>query len=830
MRNFFFTIVAAIMALTARAGKISGIITDEYKAPLPYATISIKGSGTGTTANGKGFYSLELSPGNYTLVVEYVGFVTEEKQITITDADLKLDVQLYANASLMSEVVVTSKGEDPAYSIIRQAIKKKDFYQHQTDSLAVNIYIKGLIRTVSIPKKVFGQKVDRGPGDGLDSAGKGVLMVSESNLLLEEIPPQKSKITVLSSIEQGNTMGLSFSKVTSFYTNNVSIFDAPGISRGYISPIADGALNFYRFKLLNTFNREGITVKTIRVIPKRKFEPLFSGTIEIADSTWNIYSLDLALTKDYQLELVDTLRIRQLHGAIANNIWKTKNQIISVYFNQFGFKAAGNFVNVYSNYDPQPNFSKNHFNNVVMKFDTAYYKKDTAFWQQSRPITLEDDEKRYYTVKDSMAAVARNRPKSYYDSLRHNQKITIANILWKNQTYNWYGAKNTISYQLRGLAKGLEYNTVEGIAIKVNQGFSYRPKNGRYNADLTWRMRYGFSNHHFNSDGTLIIKDKDERFRNRYLSFAGGKRVSQFNNDEPIGALTNSFYTLFLRSNYMKLYESWFGNIRYNNKFESGLGINIGATYENRTALANTADYSFFRREKQFTPNHPEALSSVPFEKHQAVVADITISYQPGQRYIEYPKYKTSIGSEKPVFNLNFIAGIPDLLGSDVNYQKWNFSIRDNLDFKLAGLFKYKMGAGGFISTKEYSVPDMKHFNGNQTFYNINYLNSFQLAPYYAYSNVAKFYGEGNIEHHFNGLLTNKIPLFNRLKWNLVAGSNAFYVNKSQYYAEGFVGLENIFKLFRVDFIAGYQPLLKTQLGVRIGFGGLLGGALQFEK
>ena len=57
------------------------------------------------------------------------------------------------------------------------------------------------------------------------------------------------------------------------------------------------------------------------------------------------------------------------------------------------------------------------------------------------------------------------------------------------------------------------------------------------------------------------------------------------------------------------------------------------------------------------------------------------------------------------------------------------------------------------------------------------------------------------LEHHFNGLLTNKIPLFRRLNWNLVAGSNAFYVNRDNNYVEIFGGLENIFKLIRVDVV-----------------------------
>ncbi len=820
----------AVLAITiTNAAKIQGTIKEEHGNSLAYASVTVKGTTAGTTANSKGFYTISLQPGRYTLVFEYVGFIAVEKLVEVTSSDQQLDITLITNQNLMGEVIIKAKGEDPAYRVIREAIKKRNYYQNQTDSQSVNIYLKGIIRTLSIPGKVMGQKIERDGSDGLDSAGKGVLMLSESHLLLDEAKPDRSKVTVLSSFSQGNNMGLSFSKVTSFYTNNVNIFDVNSSSRGFVSPIADGALNFYRYKLLNTYTRDGITIKTIRVIPKRKHEPLFSGNIEIAEGSWHIYSLDLLLTKDYQLELIDTLKIKQLHGPITAGIWKTKNQIISIGFNIFNFKGVGSFVNVYSNYNLHPRFSPGYFDNIVMKYDTGYYKKDSSFWTQSRPITLEDDEKRYYTFRDSMNMVRESRPKSYYDSLRRKQKITIPNILWSNQHYRWHSQQSTTTYQLKGLIKGLAYNTVEGISLKVNQHFSYLPNKGEYNYHLLWNMRYGFDNSHFNSFGTFTISAKESSYRNRYLSLSGGKRVSQLNNDEPIDALTNSLYTLFARRNYMKLYENWFGNIQYNNKFENGFKITAGVSFEDRIPLANTSFYSLSKSTRPFTPNHPDELATVDFDRHQALIVDITISYQPGQKYIQYPNRKVPIGSDQPVFTLNYTAGIPDLLGSDVNYNKWKLSATDNINLKLAGLFKYNVGLGGFLNAGNYSIPDMKHFNGNRTFYNMKYLNSFQLAPYYAYSNTARLYGEVNIEHHFNGLLTNKIPLLNQLKWNMVAGSNAFYVNQNQYYAEAFVGLENIFKLFRVDFIAGYQPLLKTQLGVRIGFGGLLGGAFKID-
>jgi hypothetical protein len=187
------------------------------------------------------------------------------------------------------------------------------------------------------------------------------------------------------------------------------------------------------------------------------------------------------------------------------------------------------------------------------------------------------------------------------------------------------------------------------------------------------------------------------------------------------------------------------------------------------------------------------------------------------------------LGSGKPTFELEYQKGFHGFLNSDIDFDKWKFSLFDNMNFRIAGEFRYRLGAGGFLNSDSVSVPDLQHFNGNQTFYNIKYLNSFQLAPYYRYSNAEQFYLYGHAEHHFNGLLTNKIPLFNRLKWHLVAGANTFYVNSDNYYVEVFAGLENIFKLFRVDFVNAYQPGIGNKTGIRIGLGGLIGGKVRFD-
>jgi len=813
------------------AGKVSGLITDDKGNPLAYASVSIKGTTKGTTSNSSGRYSINLSPGKYTLVCQYVGYGKSEKTITVTDGEETVNFSLSIQELTLQEVVVKRGGEDPAYEIIRQAIKKRSYYNDQVDSFSVNVYIKGLMRSKGIPKKVLGKTIERDSNDGLDSSGKGILFLSESLTKVDYAKPNKIKLQVISSRESGGGFGLNFPFFINFYQNNVSVFDNNLNPRGFISPIADGALSYYKYKYEGSFIEDGVMVNTIKVTPRRKNEPLFSGTIQITEDDWRIYSTDLFTTRDYSLEMLDTLRVTQIHSSVARDIWKTKSQVVYLVFKQFGFHITGNFVNVYNDYNINPGFDKKYFGRVLMKYDTAFNKKDTVYWNRTRPVALENDEKQNFIFKDSISQIGRDSMLSrrHIDSLRKHQKpITLTGLLWSGQGHNFYGKKSTVNWYLKPLITQVEYNTVEGVSLNVEQSFNlWRPKS-KYSYQLNWNTRYGFSNTHLNSYADLTIRPKSLSYRNRYLRLSGGKRLSQFNQDNPINPLTNAAYTLFGKKNYMKLYENWFGRIEYNNKLENGLNLNLHATYEDRLPVENTTDFSFFNKDAALLPNHPYELASMPFLRNQALVAGFTLSWQPGQRYIEYPWGKRPLPSKAPVFELEYNKGISKVFGSDADFDKWKFSMADNMNFKIGGEFKYKVGVGGFFNSDSVSIPDLQHFNGNQTFYNIKYLNSFQLAPYYRYSNAEKFYIYGHAEHHFNGLLTNKIPFLNKLKWYLVGGSNAFYVNKDNYYVEVFAGLENIFKLFRVDFVNAYQPGLGNRFGVRVGFGGLIGGKLEW--
>lgn len=813
------------------AATITGTVRDAVGNALPYASITVKGTQKGAVANGQGRYLLEIATGSYTLTCQYIGYKTETKNIVVGPENGVADFVLSTQDLSMKEVVIR-KGDDPAIGIIREAIRKRDFYANQVDSLTADVYIKGLMRSREVPDRFFGQKIDKKEmaQGGLDSAGRGILFLSESVTKVSLKRPDKIKMEVVSSRESGGGFGFSFPSFINFYTNNVTLLTNSINSRGFVSPISNNAFHYYRFRYEGDFFENGKIINRIRVTPRRKFEPLFEGVVNIIDGEWRFHSLELTATKDYQLELLDTVKVMQIHSEVANNIWRTQNQVIYIAAKKFGFDITGNFLNVYSNYDLEPSFGKKHFNRVLLSYDTSFNKKDSTYWSQVRPVPLESDEKRDFVVKDSIHQLTRDSmfSRSNIDSLRKNQEpVKLKQFFIGGVRRNYYSPKAFSTYRIEPFIQQLQYNTVEGIVVAIDHSMDVRPRQGTFNYTLRNYTRYGLNKERINALGELTIRPKDNSFRNRYLVVAGGSRVSQFNSDNPINPLTNTVSTLVYGNNWMKIYENSFVQLRYNNRLENGLQINVEGLYESRRPLENTTDYAFRKTGNRFTPNHPAELANIPFEKNRALVTTLRLSYLPGQRYIQFPRYKVPVGSKYPTLDLEYAKAIPGILNADADFDRWQLSVHDNMNLKLKGEFRYRISTGGFLNKTRVDLPDYIHFMGNRTIVNKNYLNSFQLAPYYRYSNTERLYGLLHAEHHFNGLLTNKIPLFNRLKWHLVAGANAFYVNRNNRYAEVFAGLENIFKMLRVDFVSAYQAAPGANYGIRVGFSGVLGGMVQ---
>ncbi|MBK7560758.1 MAG: carboxypeptidase-like regulatory domain-containing protein [Chitinophagaceae bacterium] len=820
MRKISFLLMLSIYSLLANAQKIKGIITDNTGKILPFASVFIKENNKGTNANSEGKYSLKPEPGRYTLVCQHVGYKKEERKITVTNDDQEQNFVLNLQEMTLSEVIIKN-GEDPAYQIIRNAIKKRTYFESQLASFQCEVYTKGQMRVRNYPKKFFGRKVDFEDGD---TSKQKMLYLSETISKYFVDKPNKEKIEVISSKVSGQSdgFGLSAPRFLSLYANNVFIGENLN-PRGFVSPIAENALNFYRYKLEGAYFEDGREISHIKVIPKRTYEPLFSGYIDIVADEWRIHSAQLQLTKASQMELVDTLRIEQLYRPLNKEVWYISSQVIYPAIKILGFDAYGSFVNIYSNFNVEPVFDKKTFSSTILKYTDSSNKKTTEYWEKARPVPLMADEIKDYKRKDSLE-LAKKDP-AYLDSLEKvRNKITLANIILLGQSFQSERKRTSISYP--SLLELVSFNPAEGWV--ANPSFAWTKKldttsSGRRSISIAPTLRYGFSNKHFNAHLTVGYT-----YGKKYattITFSGGSRVFQFNNNSPIGQRGNTISCLFSEENRIKSYEAVYFRGSFRKGIGNGFTFYTGFQYQDRKPLNNTSNYTWRDKpNREYTPNYPDELVSANIKRHQVFMATIGMNWQPGARYIELPDRKINIGSKYPVFSAQYTQGFKDVFGSDESFSKWKLGITDDINFKLQGKFRYRLGMGGFVDTgRNVQVPDYNHFNGNISTFATEYLNSFQLLPIYLFSNISRFYVLAHVEHNFKGFLTNKIPGIKKLNLYLVAGANGFYINGNKNYYEIFAGFDNIFKQLRIDFVQSYRDGKAWQNGIRIGFSRISG-------
>jgi hypothetical protein len=839
-RKFTFFLFVFLFPVLAIAGIVKGKVSDAKGEALPFAIVFVKGTTAGTTANALGEYQLHLEPGNYQLTAQYMGFKQSVQSVSIKGSEtVQKNFSLKEQTLEMKEVVI--KDEDPAYYIIRNAIKRRKFHLQQVQSFQSSIYLKGVFRNRSL-KPDGALKVLAGTDQkeikeelGMDSNGKAVMYLCEEKVDYYS-QGGKSRTIIRSVKESGDPNGLGLSEmppIVTFYENNINVIDDIN-PRGFVSPISESALNFYKYKYEGEFKEGGYTINKIKVTPKRLYEPLFEGIIYIVSDDWAIHSLNMQASKKNALDLLDTMRIVQDFLPLEKDTWVVKSQVLYITVGIFGFNIAGHFVTVYDNQKVNQPIPDSIFSNkITSSYDKGANKKDSTYWKEERPIPLEEDEVKDYVVKDSINKKY-DDPK-YLDSMRRKRnKFDALGMITGGESFATKNYKNRFSINpvldISTDGSGmLSYNAVEGINLSPRISWTHMIDTGKY---LTTSVagRYGFSNEHLNGIGSVAYSSSNREWRGRSWAtgLTGGSYVFQYNPSNPIAPLYNVVSTIFYRKNHMKLYERLQASAFFMRNYGNGFRWRISGGFQQRYVLFNSDTFNVAGESVQpFTENIPPQLKTVLWQNHKAALIKLSLFYKPGYTYTQYPDYKVSNGSDWPQFSLDYEKGIPGLFSSQVNFDKWRVGISDDFRMKLFGSVSYNIAAGGFLNANSVGSQDMMHLNGNQLILASSYLRSFQMLPYYTHSNTEQIYGEAHIEYSLKGLLTNKIPLWRALQWYFIVGANSFYANSANHYNEVFVSIDNIgwkmMRLFRVDFVQSWDSYkAKPSFGVRIGLSNLL--------
>lgn len=815
----YIILIAVLFFCMPIFSQVTGTVTDTEGQAVPYASVIISGTYNGTSSNAEGEYTLNLkTKGNYTIIIQSLGFKTQEVTTDITKFPHRLDVVMEPESYSLDEVVI-SGNENPANYIIRNTIDSRRANAAKTAQFTANFYSKGLFRIKDVPEKFLWLKL-RNIQQILDPSGSGVLYLSETVSEIKHKKPDDLKEHIISSKVSGSDTGYSFNNAASadfdFYDNYIPF------TVNAISPIADNAFSYYKYTLESTFydvNKN--LINKIKVTPKRISEPAFNGYIYIVENSWQLYAVSLSITGlQIQQDLLNTLLIQQNFGYnTREEIWSKNVQTLDFEASALGAAIEGRFSYVYSNYNFNPQFDKKTFGNEQLSFDTDANKKPDSYWNAQRPIPLTAEERNDYIKKDSIEVVINT--KAYKDSLdkinnRFSYFSPVLGYNYNNSYENW-----TISYT--GILKKLGFNTVQAYHLAPSFYFTKRNPDKVTYTTFGTDLNYGFAEKRFRATGT--VSRKFNNFTNRIITITGGNTIEQFNPENPIIRVVNSVSTLFFRDNYMKLYDNSFMRLSYQEEPINGIYLFGTFEYTQRRALFNNTDFStlkdIYDDYLSNNPLLPNDYETPAFLKHNMYKASIATSFFFGQKYQTRPNGKFNIEPTKyPKLYLKYEKGFESSI-KDYNFDHLSARVTYDITLGNKGMLGSSFRAGTFLNSGDIAFPDYRHFNGNQTYVGKSerYLNVFNLLPYYTHSTNDKYF-EAHIEHNFNGYLTNKIPILNKLDYHVVAGYHMLTIPERSPYMEYSIGLDNLgwgkFRFLRLDYVRSYESGFKSQ-GLIVG-------------
>ena len=802
-------ILFLLFNINKSSGQITGTIKDDNGESLAFAAVYVKGTTSGTFSNDKGEYLLNLNKGKQTLVFRYMGYKTIEMDIDYKGTKIYKDITMYPDNVMLQEVVIKANAEDPAYAIIRKAIKAAPAFRNKPQNIKARIYQKLKIELLKVPEKVFVIKVAKTEKDKKEirellDTSKNVLLVTETVSDLYRGENGKNKEIILSSKISGDkksyaNLSAIFSNID-FYNNYITL------GRKLISPLSSNAMMFYKYKLLGTFyDNSGNLINKIRVIPKRKYDAVVDGIILITEDIWNIHGIDVTVnSKNTNIRFMDTINIKQDFKQLDDNTWGLLSQYATFNIDVLGFSAKGYHTRNFSSYELNHQFDKGFFDNIVFKIEEQANKRDSIYWEKIRPVPLSLKERKGYSKMDSLEAVTNS--KEYMDSVdRATNKFGLMNLL--------VGYKHNNSYKksywsVSSPLTVIFYNPVQGNNTSMKFIYSKR-YNYKKHLKIKLAAEYGFADKQLLPYGQ--IKYVQNRKKKAIYTIGAGRRYFQPSDQNMVSAVLNSYTALAFGKNYLQLYEKKYIYIKAQRllglKLKADLNVNLGQ----RSSLQNHSSDGLFKK-WEFPPNIYSGGDSIQYKNKFDI--SLRLIYKPFARFMDSPYGYYTLPSSYPIFEFYYRKAI-DLDDDFATYDFIKAGIKGTLPTGLLGNTKYYLEAGTFLNHDRTDIIDDKFFEGNQMYMMTGnkYYNSFHLLPFY-YRAGFKSYYMIRLQQHTQGMFISKIPLLKLLKAEEVFNFDILQIEDKPTYLEAGIGLKKIFGLLNIRYTWAFSDWIKADDGV----------------
>jgi hypothetical protein len=221
-------------------------------------------------------------------------------------------------------------------------------------------------------------------------------------------------------------------------------------------------------------------------------------------------------------------------------------------------------------------------------------------------------------------------------------------------------------------------------------------------------------------------------------------------------------------------------------------------------------------------PANPEDPNSTILDSFQNSEVSIESRYARDEVFLQDDNNRISMGTTKwPIITLKYTHGFSGVFGSDFDYDKLKLGITKRIKTGPLGVGYLSITGEYIFDTLPYPMLGL-HLGNQSPLYSSVLYSLMNFGEF-----VSDHYAALQYQQHLEGFLLNRIPLLNKLKWRLLATSNViiggmrqsnqdlisavspngnetlpvgFFKNGKPYVEVGY-GVENIFKLLRVDFV-----------------------------
>jgi len=786
---------------------LKGAIKDAHSDEnIPFASIRFQSAGTGRLSDSAGNFTFRLDhwPTD-TLIISYVGY---------QDYKLPLNPTLLGNAARHDTVrfsirlergqyaveVVIRKKVDRGLLLWRKIVRRRAFNdRYRFENFSYELYNKLELDLNQVNKDKLGQTRLLRPFrfilDNVDTLEGQPFLPVYLTETLSDYYYQRSPVKRRELIKGSKTIGVdneSVSKVlggmeqnVDFYRNFIPVFD-----KRFISPISDNGDNYYHYTVVDTQIVNSRRLFHLIFTPKRKGESTFEGDCWVHDTTFAIQKMNLRLTKEANINFVNELSLIQEFAMINDSTWflikdKFVANISPLGRRQLGFigRKTTTYRSIVIN---DSSVTKELARNRIMEetlFSPGARDRSDSFWVSSRHEELNKNEKAIYQMIDTLLKmplfhtytnVLNAIGTGYYDA-----------GMWEFGP--WYNI--AYSNQLQGLRLRFDLGTNRYFSKKVI---------------LHGYLAYGFGDHRLHEEGdALWVFKRDPR-----LTLYGMHRQDLDYGQQYYDEITSdNIFAFTIRKSGIP--------IKFINLEEQKL--ELFKEWRNGFSVTLTGD----RRRYDPLLNLPAKLdfTSTTGEPLNTFETSIRLRWAYLEKFFENTFYRTSLGSPYPIVSVKYTRGIPGMLNSSYSYDKLSGSISDYVKIPPFGLLYYNVFAGKTYGTLPFTFLDVAP--GNELYYYNQY--AFSLLNKWEY--IHDRYLGINLEHNFGNGLFRFIPLTRKLKfrqfwtakalWGSLSPANAAYNTFPGYtfhsldgktYLEVGTGVDNIFKVFRIDLVWRLLP------------------------